>query len=208
METADRVKKRRDSLASNDETPPILSAVNGDEGTRVDGRLNMQSIFLHVLGDTLGSVAEIISAVVIWKFDFPQRYLLDPIISLLITGIILAFSLPLVKSTCFILLQGVPSSIPVEIIREQISNMQYVHSVHELHIWQLNDIKTVASIHVCLEDAEHYLVLAEKINELLRAYGVESITIQPEFRSSEQGRDFKCPATISPSTYGPPRGTD
>ncbi|ORY00921.1 cation efflux protein [Basidiobolus meristosporus CBS 931.73] len=190
IETADRVKRRRESITSVDETTPILNPAIGGEGRRNDGKLNMHSIFLHVLGDTLGSVAVIVSSAVIWKCDFPYKYVLDPIIRYEPSA------------------RGVPSSIPVDLIHEQISNMRYVRSVHELHIWQLTDTKVVASVHICVEDADQYNILAEKINELLSSYGVHSVTIQPEFLNIDQGRPFKCPAVNGISTCCPPNGTN
>ncbi|KAK9729669.1 Zinc resistance conferring protein [Basidiobolus ranarum] len=183
------------------------------------GRLNMHGVFLHVLGDALGSVAVIVSSIVIWKCEFEQRFLLDPIISLLITAFILTFSLPLVKSTCFILLQGVPNSIPIDILKDEMQNIPGVISVHELHVWQLSDIKTIASVHIHVTDSEIYMGVANSVKDLLHAYGIHSVTIQPEFPKLATVTDttsqdtteqclIRCPSACDPSACCPAPLTD
>ncbi|ORY05640.1 cation efflux protein [Basidiobolus meristosporus CBS 931.73] len=179
--------------------------LEGDQKHAHGGRLNMHGVFLHVLGDALGSIAVIISAVVIWKCEFPERFLLDPIISLVITGLILTFSLPLVKSTCYILLQGVPNSIPIDILKNEMQNIPGVISVHELHVWQLSDIKTIASVHIHVSDSDIYMNVANSVKDLLHAYGIHSVTIQPEFPKTSPNEQclIRCPATCDESACCP-----
>jgi solute carrier family 30 (zinc transporter), member 1 len=73
--------------------------------------LNMKGVFLHVLGDALGNIGVIATALFIWLTDFSWRFYADPIISLVIAGIIFSSALPLVKAAAIILLQGVPRGI-------------------------------------------------------------------------------------------------
>jgi zinc transporter 1 len=84
----------------------------------------MHGVFLHVMGDTLGSAVVIVSTLIIWLTDFSWKYYVDPIASLIITIIILFTSIPLVKKTCTILLQSAPSNIPLNIIREKLLQVQ------------------------------------------------------------------------------------
>ena len=57
-----------------------------------------------------------------------------------------------------------------------------VTSIHELHIWRLNQQKTLASVHVVVSDdsVEDFMKIARVINECFHAYGIHSITLQPE----------------------------
>ncbi|KAK9765971.1 Zinc resistance conferring protein [Basidiobolus ranarum] len=158
-------------------------AVSKEERQSDSSKLNMHGVFLHVLGDALGSIAVIISSLIIWLTTFPQRFLFDPIISLLITGFILYFTIPLVRSSAYILLQGVPRSIPVDELRNRILKISNVISLHELHIWQLSDNKTIASVHIHVTNVSEYMVVATEVRRLLHSYGIHSATIQPEFSS-------------------------
>ncbi len=58
-------------------------------------RLNMQGVFLHVLGDALGSVGAMATGLLIWKLKWKYRFYLDPVCSLFISAIILKSSVPL-----------------------------------------------------------------------------------------------------------------
>jgi zinc transporter 1 len=82
--------------------------------------LNMRGVFLHVLGDALGNVGVIATALFIWLTDFSWRFYADPVISLVITAIIFSSALPLVKSASLILLQGVPRGISIDDVKEDI----------------------------------------------------------------------------------------
>ena len=89
-------------------------------GGHSHGNLNMRGVFLHVLGDALGNIGVIATALFIWLTDFSWKFYADPVISLFITGIIFASALPLVKSASLILLQGVPRGISLDDVKEDI----------------------------------------------------------------------------------------
>lgn len=91
-----------------------------EEGGHSHQNLNMQGVFLHVLGDALGNIGVIATALFIWLTDFSWRFYSDPVISLVITGIIFSSALPLVKSASLILLQGVPRGISLDDVKEDI----------------------------------------------------------------------------------------
>lgn len=63
-----------------------------------------------------------------------------------------------------------------------------VHSIHELHIWRLNQHKSLASVHVVVSDPSviSFLQTARTINECFHAYGIHSTTLQPEVVSDAQ----------------------
>ncbi|KAG7005888.1 zinc/cadmium resistance protein [Physcia stellaris] len=113
--------------------------------------LNMRGVFLHVLGDALGNIGVIGSALFIWLTQYSWRFYADPLISLIITVIILASAIPLCKAASRILLQAVPAGINVDDIKDDINLLPGVISCHHLHVWQLSDTKLIASLHIQLE---------------------------------------------------------
>ncbi|OAD70438.1 hypothetical protein PHYBLDRAFT_2405, partial [Phycomyces blakesleeanus NRRL 1555(-)] len=145
------------------------------------GHLNMKGIFLHVLGDALGNVGVIITALFIWLTPFEWRFYLDPIVSLIISIIIFISAVPLVRQTSAILLQGVPSTVRLDDVRLELLQIDGILSVHELHIWQLSDTKLIASVHVLLASRSNYMETAAHMRKILHGHGVHSATIQPEF---------------------------
>lgn len=151
------------------------------------GDMGMNAMILHVLGDALGNVGVIVTALIIWLTDWPGKYYADPAVSLFITLIILRSALPLTFATSKILLQATPEGIEVQDIREDIEALPSVISCHHVHIWQLSDTKVVASMHIQVAfpiseaGGEKYMVLAKRVRRCLHAYGIHSATIQPEF---------------------------
>ncbi|EMC94955.1 hypothetical protein BAUCODRAFT_40738, partial [Baudoinia panamericana UAMH 10762] len=151
------------------------------------GDLNMRGILLHVMGDALGNIGVIATALIIWLTSFPGRFYFDPAISLVITVIILASAIPLCKAASRILLQAVPIGINIDDITADIQDLPGILSCHHLHVWQLSDTKLVASLHVQVEfdfkdeGSARYMHLAQNIRECLHEYGIHSSTIQPEF---------------------------
>lgn len=99
--------------------------IGGESGHHSHKSLNMQGVFLHILGDALGNIGVIATALFIWLTDFSWRFYADPVISLIITGIILSSALPLVKTASFILLQGVPRGISLLDVKNDI--LQVLH---------------------------------------------------------------------------------
>ena len=151
------------------------------------GDMGMNAMVLHVIGDALGNLGVIITALVIWKTTSPYRFYADPIVSLIITLIILKTAIPLVKATSKILLQATPDHINIRNIREDIEDLPGVVSCHHIHVWQLSDTKIVCSMHLELafpiteDNGERYMALAKRARKCLHAHGIHSATIQAEF---------------------------
>lgn len=219
-----RVRNYTDETAS---APGDTSGANGDEAAAADrhrthnharaqhkkgqaksqGDLNMRGVFLHVVGDALGNIGVITSALVIWLTDFSWRHYVDPGISLLITGIILTTAIPLCKAASRILLQAVPVGMSIDHIQEDINSIPGIVDSHHLHVWQLSDTKLVASLHIRIsseikdEGSESYMRLAKEVRRCLHAYGIHSSTIQPEFLPATPNghADFEDGTTVAAS---------
>jgi zinc transporter 1 len=159
------------------------------------GDMGMNAMVLHVLGDALGNVGVIVTALIIWLTNWPGRFYADPVVSLFITLIILRSALPLTKASSKILLQATPEHIEVNDLREDIQALPGVVSCHHIHIWQLSDTQIVASLHIQVAfpiseaGGEKYMELAKRARKCLHAYGIHSATIQPEFSLDADNED-------------------
>jgi len=166
-------------------------AGKGGGGGHSHGDLNMKGIFLHVMGDALGNLGVIATALIIWLTDFKGRFYFDPAISLVITIIILCSAIPLCRAASRILLQAVPHGIEVDDIKEDIESLEGVESCHHLHVWQLSDTKLIASLHVRVtfnfkgDGSQRYMELAAAVRKCLHEYGIHNATIQPEFHPDQ-----------------------
>ena len=151
------------------------------------GDMGMNAMILHVIGDALGNIGVIVSALIIWLTTWKGRFYADPTVSLFITLIILKSTIPLTVATAKILLQATPDHIEVNDIKEDIQHIPGVVSCHHVHIWQLSDTQLVASMHIQVAfpiseaSGEKYMELARAARRCLHAYGIHSATIQPVF---------------------------
>ncbi|KND91335.1 Zinc/cadmium resistance protein [Tolypocladium ophioglossoides CBS 100239] len=173
--------------------------------------MGMNAMMLHVLGDALGNVGVIITALIIWLTDWLGKSYADPTVSLLITAIILKTSVPLTLATARVLLQATPENISIQEIRQDIERLPGVVSCHHIHVWQLSDTKIVASLHLQVSfpinthSGEKYMQLAKRARKCLHGYGIHSATIQPEFcldQDHQHGGDAAA-LTLDGATNGP-----
>ena len=177
------------------------------------GDMNIRGIFLHVMGDALGNLGVIASAIFIWRTDFTWKDYADPVISLFITIIILTSAIPLCKAASRILLQAVPTGISVDDIQDDIEDLEGVLSCHHVHVWGLSETKMVASLHVQVDcdiregGSAGYMDVARRIRECLHEYGIHNSTIQPEFiPHGENTAQIGGATTASNGGVGRPRG--
>lgn len=167
----------------------------GDEHAQAPKKqksMNMEGVFLHVMGDALGNIGVIIAALFIWKTDYSWKYLTDPLISLVITVIIFSSALPLCKKSAKILLQASPPYLNSNALIQDIVSLDSVKSLHDFHVWNLNEDILIASLHLELasnsEDSirkTEFVCAVGQVREILHRYGIHSATIQPEFGELE-----------------------
>lgn len=144
-------------------------------------QMNMKGVFLHVLGDALGSVVVIVSALVIWFSEGNWRFYVDPAMSIGMVIIILASTIPLMKETSLILLQTAPSSVDQDKLKAELEQFDGVLGVHEFHLWQLTSNRLVLSAHITCHNLREYMTIAAKVKDFFHRVGIHSTTIQPEF---------------------------
>lgn len=175
---------RNENTVIQDNTSDKDSAKKDEEARRKqkNASLNMRAVLLHILGDAFGSVVVIVTAVAIWKGNssFANKYL-DPIASLIIVCILVYASVPLVIQAGSILLNAVPRGVDLDTLHKEIEAIPDVLGVHDLHIWQLSDMKIVASAHIRVAKCCSFMEVGSEIKEKFHAAGVHSVTVQPEF---------------------------
>jgi len=110
--------------------------------------INMRGAYLEVLGDTLGSIAVIVAAVVILTTGFQQA---DSIASLAIAGMILPRAYSLLRDVVRVFSESVPKDTDVADIRAHILETAGVVAVHDVHVWAITSGAHVFSAHVVVE---------------------------------------------------------
>ncbi|OQV24842.1 putative Zinc transporter 1 [Hypsibius exemplaris] len=152
--------------------------------------LNMRGMFLHIAGDALGSIVVIVASLVVWLSDWKYRNYVDPAMSLVSVVVILAMTIPLLRSSALILLQTVPLHIKAADIKTRLEKLDGVLAVHELHIWQLAGNRIVASAHIWCANYQEYKRVANRIKNFFHDEGIHSTTIQPEFEDFREDEEY------------------
>ncbi|KAK7748540.1 hypothetical protein SLS53_000560 [Cytospora paraplurivora] len=152
--------------------------------------LGMLGVLVHIIGDAINNIGVIIAAVVIWQTRFETRFYADPAASMFIAIMIFVSAIPLTRNAGAILLQSAPRGVEIADVKHDLEKIPGIESVHELHIWRLDQQKAIASAHVVVADDQSLSSFIEKartVNECLHAYGIHSATLQPETVRSEAG---------------------
>jgi cobalt-zinc-cadmium efflux system protein len=116
---------------------------------KLSGDVNMRSVFVHMLGDTLSTAAVIVGGAAIY---FTGLTWIDPALSLAIAALILWSSISIVRETLNILLEGTPSGISLAEVRSSLTLIEGVEDVHDLHVWSLGSQTHALATHVRIAD--------------------------------------------------------
>ena len=153
--------------------------------------LNVKAAFWHIIGDTISSVGVIIGGVIIAVTGW---YIVDPIIAILIGGIILWGAVRLVRESVDILLEAVPGHIQITKVAEMIKSVPGVEEIHDIHIWTITSGIYALSAHLLINDqmVSQSADIVETVNESLsRYFAITHTTLQLECEKCES-----CPSGI------------
>jgi len=141
--------------------------------------LNTRAALLHVLGDLLGSVAAIISGVVIYFWNWLP---IDPIVSVFISALIVFSSVRLLREAIHIIMEGVPGHLDLQEVGQAMAAVdKRIRSVHDLHIWSLSSGQIALSAHIVLADMGYWQeILSLEQTMLADKFKIDHITLQPE----------------------------
>ena len=140
------------------------------------GKTKNESILsLHFLEDTLGWLAVILMAIVL---RFTDWYILDPLLSLVISFFILSKAIPRFWYTLKIFLDAVPEGVDIKQVKSDLEQLDHVASINQLNLWTMDGLEKNAIIHVCLKEIEKMEVCKESIRTLLKDCGFQNITIE------------------------------
>lgn len=144
--------------------------------------INTKAALIHVMGDLLGSVAAITSGAVIYFTGWTP---IDPLLSLFVCALILRSSYGLLKSVIRILMDQVPDSVSFEQVAKDLSKLDTIVTVHNLHIWESAPGQVLLTAHLEVNDLARWPQTLSKAVDMLRErHGIDHATLQPELTTS------------------------
>ncbi|MES2554078.1 MAG: cation diffusion facilitator family transporter [Pseudomonadota bacterium] len=158
--------------------------------------INNRAALLHVIGDMLGSIAAVISGIVIY---FSGWMPIDPILSLVISALILFSTVQLLREVLQVLMEGVPRHLDIDAVTASMSALPDVHSIHSVHIWALSSEITAISAHVTLNEMDDWQRVLVALRAMLHErYGIDHVTLQPELQGCAEAGATACWLTSHP----------
>ncbi|XP_034250485.1 zinc transporter 1 isoform X2 [Thrips palmi] len=153
----------------------------------------------EMLRDTVGCVMVIIASLTVFFTDKSVAKYADPLMSIVSAILLLWLSYPYMKEAGLILLQTIPEHINIDELRSDFQQaFPGTASIHDLHVWRLNQSKVFCTAHVRFRHPRDYLRVNQDVSSFFLKYGVTQVTVQPEFLSEVQGADsqaclMRCP---------------
>jgi cobalt-zinc-cadmium efflux system protein len=142
--------------------------------------INIHSAFIHVVYDTISSVAVIATGFIALNTGIT---IVDPLVAFMIAGLVARSAYSIVRSSTHILLEGAPSKLDMQEILITLKQLDGVVDVHDLHIWTISTGMDALSGHVVVRDqmiSESNKILSEIKTVLEERYNITHTTIQME----------------------------
>lgn len=144
--------------------------------------LNIKAAYLHLLGDTVSSVAVIIGGVFIYFF---QVNWIDPLITILIGIYLLRETFNVLKQSLDILMQGTPKGLDLLEVKNGLEKIDEIDNIHHVHAWNLTDQEIHFECHIDLKDdlrISQTETVKKKVSRILSEnFNITHVTIQYEF---------------------------
>lgn len=142
--------------------------------------MNVKSVFLHFMGDTLGDIGMFTGGIIIY---FTGLSGIDTLLSAILACLILRSAIKMALECTKILLEAAPKDIPIDDLKQSIKQIDKVTDVTDIHVWSLSKETPALTAHVCVaeRDLKKCEEILHKIQHLLKdKYNIAHSTIQFE----------------------------
>ncbi|KAE8307464.1 cation efflux protein [Aspergillus transmontanensis] len=179
--------------------------LHGTQSTSLGHDLGMLGVLLHVVSDAANNLGVMAAALVLCRsrHEYGDRhddyavFTSSRYLDLVLDCVVTQLRLCIVRRSGLILLESAPNGLDPADVKHDLEKARTnasgaasgeailvpgVLAIHELHIWRLNQNKTLASVHVVVSDPSvtNFAKTTKTINECFHAYGIHSATLQPE----------------------------
>ncbi|RJG00059.1 cation diffusion facilitator family transporter [Noviherbaspirillum saxi] len=147
--------------------------------------VNTRAALIHVLGDLLGSIAAIVAGIVIYMTGWLA---IDPLLSILVSLLILRSTLKVLRDSYHFLMEGVPQHIDYLQVGADLAAIDGVLSVHDLHVWEMTPGEPALIGHLEVRDLHEWPQVLQVIRAMLRErHHIDHVTLQPELTRMARG---------------------
>ena len=165
----------KESLLNNEEE--LKHNLNADENPVI------RAAYIHILGDMIQSAGVLIAALIIYFFQdtHPGVRIVDPICTFCFAIVVLCTTFPVSRDCFYVLLESTPRDLDIESLYNDLSSIEGVISVHDIHLWNISIGRPSIALHIICESPKDVLKIA---TQTCKNYGIKHCTIQTETKES------------------------
>lgn len=152
-----------------------------------DNDLNVKAAYWHLMADALVSLGVVVSGILIHYFHW---YALDGITAIIIAFVVLFSTWRLFKDSAIAILDGVPSNVNPEEIKEHLLEVKGVENIHHVHIWGMSTNENAITAHVVVDNLQNLPQIKVSLKEELEEHNIKHSTLEFEL-FSEQCNEFE-----------------
>ncbi len=153
--------------------------------------MNVRSAYIHMVGDAVSAFGVVVAGVVVATTQAP---IADPIVALLIAGLILYSSYGVLSESATVLLEGTPAGTDMPALIAAMKNVQGVLDVHDLHVWMVGPGVVACSCHIVVAEQsirEGQQVLRAVVHDIEHRFHITHTTVQVEVEGCD-ATDMYC----------------
>jgi cobalt-zinc-cadmium efflux system protein len=148
--------------------------------------INVRAAYLHLIGDTVSSVAVILTAILIFFFNL---YWIDPLVTILLGIYLLKETFMILKEAIDILMQATPEGLDLNDVKKALEALPEIDNIHHVHVWNLSDQDIHFECHIDLKSdlkiSETEKIKAQVHEILLNKFNINHVTVQCEYNCCE-----------------------
>ena len=164
---------------------PLLDSIDDISGEELKHNLNaddnpvIRAAYIHILGDMIQSAGVLLAALIIYFFQdtHPGVRIVDPICTFCFAIVVLCTTLPVSRDCFYVLLESTPRDLDIESLYNELSSINGVISVHDIHTWNISIGRPSIALHINCYNPKEILKIA---TQTCKKYGIKHCTIQTE----------------------------
>ena len=155
------------------ESEELRHNLNADENPVI------RAAYIHILGDMIQSAGVLLAALIIYFYQdtHPGVRIVDPICTFCFAIVVLCTTIPVSRDCFFVLLESTPRDVDIESLYNELSSIEGVVSVHDIHLWNISIGRPSIALHIICDKPKEILPIATQI---CKNFGIKHCTIQTE----------------------------
>ena len=178
-------KDMKEALLDKDNNNNNLGMNENDleHNLKADDNPVIRAAYIHILGDMIQSTGVLIAAICIYSFQdsHPGVRILDPICTFCFAIVVLCITFPVSRDCIYVLLESTPRDLDIEALYNDLSSIEGVISVHDIHLWNISIGRPSIALHIICESPRDTL---KKATVICQEYGIKHCTIQTETKEN------------------------